>query len=432
MTEKNGVSLADLSRRFRTDRLALGRYMRHLRGIFEEREPLVKAFVTKISDCFKSLSQELDRIESRFTEPSSRPPLYAIPVGVKDVFHVEGFPTRAGSQLPPEVLKGPEAKAVTILKSSGAIILGKTVTTEFAYRAPSPTCNPHNLKHTPGGSSSGSAAAVASGLCPLALGTQSGGSILRPAAYCGVVGFKPSYGRISTGGVIPLAPSLDHVGFFTQDVEGAILVASVLCEGWTEAPEMPPLVFGVPQGPYLKKASEEGLTHFHRTCEQLSDAGLEIRSIEMFPNFEELMERIEKLVAAEAALVHREWFHNYSDMYHKINVALIRKGQTVRQDVLAACRNGRQKLRNEILTIMYRNNLSVLLAPAAVGPAPKNLETTGDPVMNSPWTYAGLPALTLPSGKSRKGMPIGLQMIGSWMADETLLEVAKYVDELLD
>ena len=208
--------------------------------------------------------------------------------------------------------------------------------------------------------------------------------------------------------------------------------ADTLCEGWTVVSEMPQVVFGVPEGPYLEKANEEGLTHFHQVCERLSDAGLEIRSIDMFPNFKELMERIDMLVAAENALVHREWFHNYSDRYQQINVELIRKGQTVGQDSLATCRNGRQKLRDEILTIMDCNNVSVLLAPAAVGPAPKSLETTGDPVMNSPWTYAGLPALSLPSGKSREGMPIGLQMIGSWQADETLLEVARYIASILD
>ena len=151
---------------------------------------------------------------------------------MKDIFHVKGFLTRAGSGLPVDLLTGPEAESVTQLKQAGALILGKTVTTEFAYFAPGPTRNPRNPAHTPGGSSSGSAAAVGAGLCPLALGTQTIGSILRPASFCGVVGFKPSFGRISSAGVIPFAVSLDHIGFFTQDVAGATLAAAVLCKNW--------------------------------------------------------------------------------------------------------------------------------------------------------------------------------------------------------
>ena len=153
-----------------------------------------------------------------------------MPVGVKDIFHAAGFETRAGSQLPPELLTGPEADAVGRLRAAGCLILGKTVTTEFAYYEPEPTRNPHNLAHTPGGSSSGSAAAVAAGLAPLALGTQTIGSVIRPAAFCGIVGFKPSYGRISPEGLIFFSPSLDHVGLFTQDVAGMSLAAAVLCE----------------------------------------------------------------------------------------------------------------------------------------------------------------------------------------------------------
>ncbi len=142
-----------------------------------------------------------------------RPPLFGIPIGIKDIFHVNGFSTHAGSRLPPKQLMGEEAKCVSDLKKAGALILGKTVTTEFAYFEPGPTMNPHNPNHTPGGSSSGSAAAVAAGLCPLALGSQTIGSIIRPASFCGVVGYKPSYDRISRDGVIPVSPSLDHIGF---------------------------------------------------------------------------------------------------------------------------------------------------------------------------------------------------------------------------
>jgi Asp-tRNA(Asn)/Glu-tRNA(Gln) amidotransferase A subunit family amidase len=164
---------------------------------------------------------------------SERPALVGVPVGVKDIFHVGGLATRAGSNVPPEELAGPQADAVSALRSAGALVLGKTVTTEFAYFEPGPTRNPHDLGHTPGGSSSGSAAAVAAGTCPLALGSQTIGSVIRPASFCGVVGVKPTYGRVPMGGVIPVAPSVDHVGFFTQDAAGARLAAGALCRGGT-------------------------------------------------------------------------------------------------------------------------------------------------------------------------------------------------------
>jgi len=428
--EKHPDRLTELSERFRTDKSAIIDYLARLESLFAQREPLVKAFVPEETDRFDRLRRESGRLESRFPASSSRPPLYGIPVGVKDIFHVEGFPTQAGSQLPTDILGGPEAKCVSILKSAGVLVLGKTVTTEFAYFAAGPTRNPHNLEHTPGGSSSGSAAAVASGLCLLSLGTQTIGSILRPASYCGVVGFKPSYGRIATEGVIPLAPSLDHVGFFTADVEGAILVASILCQDWTENRASPPLVFGVPEGPYLEKTSEDGRVHFRETCDRLSNVGFEIRSVEMLRDFEEITAQNNALLAGEAAMVHREWFGIYSNSYHEKTAELIRRGGTVDSDFLEVCRRGREGLRARIMEEMQKHRVSVLLAPATVGPAPQGLDSTGDPVMNLPWTYAGLPAVSIPSGRFQ-GLPMGLQLVGPWMGDEALLAVAQEIAKTL-
>lgn len=425
MDRKDLDRLKDLAEGFRTGRLSVMDYLDRIKTRFDKIEPQVKAFVSEETDRFERLAQEIKDLESRFPDPDSRPPLYGIPVGVKDIFHVEGFPTRAGSRVPSGVLGGPEATSVMILKSAGALVLGKTVTTEFAYFAPGPTRNPHNMGHTPGGSSMGSAAAVATGLCPLALGTQTVGSVLRPASFCGVVGFKPSYGRISVDGVIPLALSVDHVGFFTTDVDGAAIVASVLCVGWRQIAELSRLVFGVPEGPYLKKASEEGLGHFGQTCSRLSEAGFQIRPVDMFKDFEDIFQRHNTLVAAEAAQVHQEWFGTYSGLYHEKTAELIRRGQGVGPDVLEACRAGREKLRGEIMSCMDQYGLSAFLAPTAVGPAPPGLESTGDPVMNLPWTHAGLPAMSLPSGKNAEGLPLGLQLIGRWMGDEELLGLAR-------
>ena len=254
--------------------LDLLEYLSSLESRFREVEGEVQAFLPE-EHRFERLRREAARLQQDFPRPGERPPLYGVPVGVKDIFHVEGFATRAGSRLPPEVLAGPEAPSISRLKRAGALIMGKTVSTEFAYFAPGPTRNPRAPDRTPGGSSSGSAAAVAAGLCPLALGTQTIGSISRPASFCGVVGYKPSYERISREGVIPLAAEADHVGFFTPDAAGAAAVAECLVAGWRAVTPLSRPVVGIPVGPFLERASGETRILLGAVCERLIAAGLE-------------------------------------------------------------------------------------------------------------------------------------------------------------
>ena len=178
------------------------------------------------------VSKEASQLLDRYPEPKDRPSLFGIPIGVKDIINVSGFPTRCGSELPPSAFDGPEADFISGLRRAGSIIMGKTVSTEFAYFEPGPTRNPHNPNHTPGGSSSGSAAGVASGFFPFALGSQTGGSVIRPAAYCGVVGFKPSFGRISMKGVMPLSETLDHLGILCEDPSGIDPIMQILDVDW--------------------------------------------------------------------------------------------------------------------------------------------------------------------------------------------------------
>lgn len=380
---------------------------------------------------FERLRREAAELEKNFPAPGQRPPLYGLAVGVKDIFHVNGFLTRAGSKLPVEELAGPEADSVTRLKEAGALIVGKTVTTEFAYFGPGPTRNPYNPTHTPGGSSSGSAAAVAADLCGLAMGTQTIGSILRPASYCGVVGFKPSYGRIPTTGVIPLSPSLDHVGLFSPNVASAIEAAKVLCYNWQPVEQAERPVLGVPAGPYLQRASEEGLAHFEANEAKLQAAGLKVRRVEAMADFEAIAVQHQALMAAEAETVHRAWFARYGDRYHPKTAALIERGRQVTPEQVKAYRAGREKLRRELLGLMAQHGLSAWIAPAAPGPAPPGLDSTGDPIMNLPWTYAGLPAISVPGGYASNGLPIGLQVVAGWQEDERLLEWAREIKGLL-
>jgi Asp-tRNA(Asn)/Glu-tRNA(Gln) amidotransferase A subunit family amidase len=361
-------------------------------------------------------------LESQYPDPASRPPLYGVPIGVKDISHVDGLPTYAGSRLPPHLLAGPEAECVTQLKNAGALVLGKTVTTEFAYFAPGPTRNPHNPNHTPGGSSSGSAAAVAAGLCPLALGTQTIGSVLRPAAFCGVLGFKPTSGRIPMAGVIPLSPSLDHIGFFAQDVALAAVVAHILCRDWdNQKLQADPPLLGVPLGSYLQRASQEALDHFEATQKRLAQAGFEIRRVEAMPHFEQIAEQHVGLVAGEAAIIHQAWFALHADLYHPKTVALIRQGQEISAEELRRYQAGRDEFRTYLAELMVKYGISAWISPSALGTAPPTLDSTGDPIMNLPWTYAGLPAINLPAGFSKNRLPLGLQLVAGWNEDEKLL-----------
>jgi len=401
-----------------------------LAAIFAGRDPDVLAFVPE-EGRFERLRREREALERRWPDPARRPPLFGVPVGVKDIFHVDGFPTRAGSKLPPEELKGSEAASVTALKEAGALILGKTVSTEFAFFAPGPTRNPWNPEHTPGGSSSGSAAAVGAGICPLALGTQTIGSIMRPAAFCGMVGFKPSYERISREGVIPLAPSLDHIGFFTPDAVGATRAAAVLCRDWHAVKPARKPRLGVPEGPFLERASGEGLVHFRQVCHRLADAGYEIVHVPALPDFGEIVERHFRITAAEMARVHRDWFARFGDLYAEKTAELIRRGQTVTDDELERDLDGREELRDVLTALMDEHKIDLWISPPALGAAPRGLGSTGDPVMNVPWSQAGMPAVCLPAGRNATGLPLGLQVSARWWCDESLLSWAADLENAL-
>lgn len=395
--------------------------------IFHDREPIISAFLPE-ENRFQRLRREAGELLLRYSDPANRPPLFGLLLGVKDIFHVNGFPTHAGSRLPAEVLKGNEAQSVTQLKEAGALILGKTVTTEFAYFAPGPTRNPHNPEHTPGGSSSGSAAAVAAELCHFALGTQTIGSITRPAAFCGVIGFKPSYDRISRHGVVPLSPSLDHVGFFTRDLDLASRIAGMLCEDWGGLPSFSRKpVLGIPEGPYLEHATPEGFSHFQEIKAHLLDQGFTIKEIPAMQEFDRIEERHNLILAAEAAEVHSSWFANFGEKYHAKTAELISKGRLVAKDDLEKALRGPKKLRSELSSLMAEHEIDLWISPSAPGPAPKGLDSTGDPVMNLPWTHSGLPTLNLPTGRSNDMLPMGLQVTGGWFKDEDLFAWAAQI-----
>lgn len=356
------------------------------------------------------------------------PPLYGVPMGVKDVIRVTGLPTRAGSAVPADVLAGPQASVVDRLRAAGALVVGKTVTAEFAVAAPGPTRNPHHVAYTPGGSSSGSAAAVASGMVPLAIGTQTVGSTIRPAAYCGVVGFKPTFGRVPVDGVIANAPSLDTIGVFTTDVAGAALVAEVICDDWRKptpvsADRRP--VLAVPDGRYLQHATPAALTAFEAHLERLSAAGYAVSRVPFLADFPEIVRQQAVLNRYEVAQVHADWFPRFGQVYREQTARAIREGHAVERDAYLRALREQDSFRERLTAVMAAEGVDVWVTPSATGPAPRDLTVTGNAIMCLPWSFAGAPAISLPAGRAPNGLPLGVQCVSRPGDDERLLDWAQ-------
>ena len=393
--------------------------------------PLVRAMLPD-PRLRERLSSEAADIADRWPVPSQRPPLYGAMVAVKDIFNVQRMPTRAGSAVPPESFSGREADVVARLREAGALVLGKAVTTEFAYFAPGATANPHDRAHTPGGSSSGSAAAVAAGIAPLAFGSQTVGSVVRPASFCGVVGFKPSYDRIPTGGTLYYSPSVDTVGCFVQSVADAALAASSVLLGWRagEDAEAPPPRIGIPEGPFLEQAGAEMHAALDEAARRLGEVRMTVERAKTLHDIAEINVRHRNLTTYEFAQTHRERYASYGAFFRPQSAELYEAGLAISSDDHEAGRASRIALRQRLHERMDRAGIDAWLAPSAVGPAPKGLGSTGDPAMNLPWTHAGMPVISLPFSDAG-GLPLGLSLVGRFGHDETLLGQAAMVESAL-
>jgi len=400
--------------------------------IYEERfsaiEPHIESFVPE-ENRFVRLHQDAQKLEQQYPNPDSRPPLYGMLVGIKDIFHVDGFETRAGTKVPSELFAGEEASIVTQLKQAGALIVGKTVTAEFAYFEPGPTRNPHNLAHTPGGSSSGSAAAVASGLVHIATGTQTVGSVTRPAAFCGIVGYKPSYDRINTAGIVYFSKSVDHVGLFTQDIAGMQFVASLVVNDWDNNvnPSHRP-VLGVPDGPYLQQST--ALVAFENQIEALETAGYTIKRIPFQEDIKAISLSHEDVIAYEFAQEHSDWFKEHSELYRPRSAWLVEYGQSISEERRNAGRENCVRLRDHLHHLMTDNQLDLWISPSAPDVAPEGIHTTGSSTMNLMWTHSGLPSLNIPAGTGKLNLPLGLQLCAKFGGDEQLLAWATDIESL--
>ena len=367
-------------------------------------------------------------------------PLHGVPVGIKDIFDTADMPTENGSVLYSGRTPSRDATAVSMLRAAGAVIMGKTVTTEFAYFSPGKTRNPHNPEHTPGGSSSGSAAAVAAGMVPLALGSQTNGSTIRPAAYCGVIGFKPTHGLISRQGILTLSRTLDHVGLFARTIEDIALLAEQLV-GYDErdldtrpraripfvavAAEEPPLppMFAFVKTPYWERVDEDTKEGFAELIEQL---GEQVEEIELLPSAIDAWELHRTIMEAEmAANLVREWDKGRDRLSEQLRV-LLERGRSVRAiDYQRAL--SRIAPIHESFVELFEQRYDVILTPAATGAAPRGLSSTGDPVFCTLWTLCGMPAISLPLLHNASGLPLGVQLVGPRNGDARLLRTARWL-----
>jgi aspartyl-tRNA(Asn)/glutamyl-tRNA(Gln) amidotransferase subunit A len=373
-----------------------------------------------------------------------RGPLHGIPIGIKDIFFTMGQKTTAGSAILANFIPTYDATTVAKLKQGGAIILGKTETTEFAYRDPPTTRNPWNTKHTPGGSSSGSAAAVASGMCPVALGSQTGGSTIRPAAYCGIVGLKPTYGRISRYGVFPLSWTLDHVGIFTRTVNDAAIVLKILA-GYdskdTTSSTLPvppyrnvretsaPPRVGLLKEFFYDQAHAAVRKNLDETVELMQEAGAQIVETRLPHSFYAVHAAHSIIMTTEAATIHEATFRTRRRDYRIGMRSMITAGLLVPAHIYLKAQRIRSKFTREMMRSL--NQLDCFLTPAATMPAPKGLESTGDPAFNSPWSFCGVPSITIPSGITTDGLPMGIQLVGRPFDEQDLLNVARWCERVI-
>jgi Asp-tRNA(Asn)/Glu-tRNA(Gln) amidotransferase A subunit family amidase len=384
-----------------------------------ERDPVVKAWVY--------LHPELAVKQAKAADAAKGGLLRGVPVGVKDIIDTYDMPTGHNSAIFEGKTPFGDAACVALCRVANAVILGKTVTTEFANRHPGPTTNPHNPGHTPGGSSSGSAAAVADGHVPLAFGTQTGGSVIRPAAYCGVIGYKPTYGDFSRVGIKMQCHSVDTLGLMARTMEdialfrGAVLkLAPVPINMDLFAPRI-----GLCGTPIWKSASPDTQALLEQTARDLEAKGASVVDIEFGPAFNDILDD-------HAAITGFESFRNYADERlrnpGKLSpeiTAVLKRGGAVTLDRYVAAQRKTVAFKAHIDAMF--DNVDVLLTPSAPGEAPEGLKETGDPRFNSIWTLSGNPCVTLPAGTGPKGLPLGVQLVGLRHDDDRLLSIAAWV-----
>jgi aspartyl-tRNA(Asn)/glutamyl-tRNA(Gln) amidotransferase subunit A len=372
-----------------------------------------------------------------------RGPLHGVPFGVKDIFYTAGLPTEAGSKVLAGFVPAWDATPVARLKDAGAVLVGKLQTTEFATFDPAPTRNPWNLARTPGGSSSGSAAAVAARTVPLALGTQTIGSNVRPAAYCGLVGLKPTFGRISTRGVIPLTYTQDHVGLMARKVEDIALALGVLAGHDPADPSSsrepvpdylgalahrrPPRI-GLLREFFFERATAEVARITTEAVDRLTRAGATVKEVTLPPSFRAAHAAAHLIMRSDTASIHADLYAQKAELYRPGIRSAIEMGMVLPGDLYVRALRIRRQFRRELAALLAGSD--VLLTPTTPAPAPEGM-ATGDPQFQTPWSVSGLPSITVPCGLAASGLPLGIQLVSGFFTEAALLAAAAWCEDVL-
>jgi aspartyl-tRNA(Asn)/glutamyl-tRNA(Gln) amidotransferase subunit A len=372
-----------------------------------------------------------------------RGPLHGVPFGAKDIFYTAGLRTEAGSKVLAGFVPAYDATSVARLKDAGAILVGKLHTTEFATYDPAPTRNPWNLACTPGGSSSGSAAAVAARMVPFALGTQTIGSNVRPAAYCGLVGLKPTFGRISTRGVIPLTYTQDHVGLMARSVEdvalGLLAVAGHDAADPSSSREpvpdylaaltrrRPPRV-GLLREFFFERATAEVARITTETVDRLARAGAAVEDVKLPGSFRAVHAAANLIMRSDTASIHADLFAQKADLYRPAIRSAIEMGMLLTGDLYVRSLRVRRQFRRELAPLLAQHD--ILLTPTTPAPAPEGT-ATGDPLFQVPWSLSGLPSITVPCGLAASGLPLGIQLVSGPFTEPALLAAAAWCEGVL-
>jgi len=379
------------------------------------------------------LDPEQALAQARGADHAGRPGLLAgLPIGVKDIIETVDMPTEHGSPIYRGNRPFADAACVALLRMAGGTIMGKTVTTEFANRFPGATVNPHNPAHTPGGSSSGSAAAVADFQVPAALGTQTGGSVIRPSAFCGVIGYKPSFGEFSRSGIKLQCHNLDTLGIICRSLDDLALVRAALVAGPphpVDRAAAAPRV-GICRTPAWEHA--ESVTHalIERSATRLAAAGATVSDVNFAAPFANILEHHRRIFNFEAARNYAYEYEEHTELVSQVlRDTVLTPGRELPLAAYVEAIETAQAFRSHIDDLF--GDVDLLLTPSAAGEAPEGLGSTGDPSFNSIWTLAWTPCLTLPAGKGPSGLPLGVQLVGPRFRDETLFDAAAWVEARL-
>ncbi|MBR74206.1 MAG: hypothetical protein CL872_04645 [Dehalococcoidaceae bacterium] len=391
-----------------------------------DRDEQVKAWVD-----FNS-SNVLQNAEAIDANDELLGPLHGIPVGMKDIIDVAGIACSRGSSIYSDRIATTNAHIVSLVQGAGSFVLGKTVTTEFASGNPNVTCNPHNLNYTPGGSSSGSAAAVADYMVPYSFGTQTAGSMIRPAAFCGIPAIKPSFGTISRAGLSYVADSLDTIGWFARDVRDLGIIYHAITGNdvkFEQQGDLSKLRIGICRTPDWDNAENLVQELFEELEMHLSQSNIQYDNIELPKEFALLGEVQNRIMCKEMTFwLEAEWA-NYADQLSEYIIERLDFGKTISNEQILLDNILIEHSRNKMVALF--SNYDFIITPSAPGPAPEGLSSTGNSVFNRMWTALHLPCINIPIKKSENNLPIGIQIIGKYKNDANLLENAKFMQDFI-